>query len=460
MAAVPRITVVGLGPGDPSLLTVGAQAAFDRAAAIVLRTAIHPWLTITGDPRCTVCDDLYDAGGSFDEVYAAIVARVIDIAEAADGETVYAVTGHPRFGERTVEMLSGAAAKRGIPVDVLPAVSFLDVVAPAVDEDPMAAGLQLVDALDLRAAIDADPFSGGQWSVDPTRPVLVTQVYDREAASAVKLRLARTYPEDHPVVVLSAAGVPDEESTVTCPLHELDRQPVSYLTSVWIPPLNDLDAARSPQTLQRIAARLRRPDGCPWDRKQSHASLRQAVIEEAYEVVDAIDADDPENLAEELGDLLLQVALHTQIAEEAGDFTLEDVYEAVNRKLVRRHPHVFGEVVASTPGEVVQTWNAVKAQERAAAGKADDGPTHPLDKLPRSMPALQRARTLIGPRKGDRALDADPDALAAAGATILAAVEACLADGVDPEQALERALRLRFEPDPHGHVPDREGTSA
>ena len=227
---------------------------------------------------------------------------------------------------------------------------------------------------------------------------------------------------------------------------------------MWIPPLEDLDAARSPQTLQRIAARLRRPDGCPWDRKQTHASLRQAVIEEAYEVVDAIDADDPGNLVEELGDLLLQVALHSQIAEEAGDFTLEDVYEAVNRKLVRRHPHVFGEVVATTPGEVVQTWDAVKAQERAAAGKSDDGPRHPLDKLPRSMPALQRARTLIGPRTGDRALDSDPDALAAAGATILAAVEACLADGIDPEQALERALRLRFAP--QNDAPDREGTSA
>ncbi|MFM9105454.1 MAG: MazG family protein, partial [Chloroflexota bacterium] len=214
-----------------------------------------------------------------------------------------------------------------------------------------------------------------------------------------------------------------------------------------VPPLSDLSATRAPATLQRISARLRREDGCAWDRKQTHATLRQAVIEEAYEVVDAIDGGDPGELAEELGDLLLQVSLHAQIAEEAGEFTLEDVFDHINRKLVRRHPHVFGDVVATTPGEVVQTWDAVKARERAESGRGGVSPS-PLDKLPRSMPALQRATVLAGPRKGERESDRSPGALAAAGATILAAVEAALAAGVDPEQALDHALRLRFSSPP------------
>jgi tetrapyrrole methylase family protein / MazG family protein len=452
------ITVAGLGPGDPGALTLAASDAFDRAGRIILRTAIHPSLTITDDPRTTVCDDLYEALPTFDEVYAAVVERVIDAAKDADGEIVYAVPGHPRFGERTIDLLLTRAAEERIPVRFLPAVSYVDAVANALGVDPMASGLQLLDALDLQAAIEADPFSGGQFAIDPTRPLLVGQVYDDRAAAETKLRLARTYPDDHPIIMLTAAGVPDAERIIRCALFELDRTPVDYLTSVWVPPLADLAASRSAATLQRIAARLRREDGCPWDRKQTHASLRQAVIEEAYEVVDAIDASDPGNLAEELGDLLLQVALHTQIAEEAGEFTLEDVYAAVNEKLVRRHPHVFGDVVARTPGEVVQTWESVKAREREAAGKEAERPAHPLDRLPRSMPALQRARTLLGPRKGDSALDADPGALAAAGATILAAVEQSLVQGIDPEQALEHALRLRFAPTPEATEP--EGTDA
>lgn len=442
-----RVTVVGLGPGDPSLRTLGAQAVLHRAVRIVLRTRIHPGLSdLDGDARVTDCDDLYERSASFDEVYAAAARRVLAVAAETSGEVVYAVPGHPRFGERSVAILLERAAVAGVPVEVLAATSFLDTVAVALGVDPLAQQAQLVDAAALEAAADRAPFAGGLVPLDPARPCLVTQVYSGPVAAATKLELCRVYPDDQPIAVVTAAGVPGVERVTRCRLFELDRQPVDHLTSVWVEPVPELDAARSPATLQRIAARLRAPDGCPWDRKQSHASLRQAVIEEAYETVDAIDADDPENLAEELGDLLLQVALHTQIAEEVGEFTLEDVYEVANRKLVRRHPHVFGEAVAETACEVVKTWESVKAEERARAGKPPKSDAHPLDRLPRSMPALERARALIGPRKGSAAPNADPDALAAAGATILAAIDAALADGIDPDQALERALRLRYAP--------------
>ena len=441
-----RIVVIGLGPGDPSLRTLGAQRALDAASRIVLRTRIHPGLEdLADDLRVIDCDDLYERQETFDAVYEAVADRVCDEAEASpDGELVFAVPGHPRFGERSVRLLEERAAQRGIALEVQAAVGVLDVIAGALGVDPLADQVQILDATTLVAAVDREPFAGGLVAVDPQRPCLIGQVYAPSMATATKLALGRLYPDDHPIAVVRAAGVPGEERVVRCSLFELDRQPVDHLTSVWLPALPALEAHRSPQTLQRIVAYLRAPGGCPWDRKQTHATLRQAVVEEAYETVDAIDAGDAGNLAEELGDLLLQVALHAQIAEEDGTFALEDVYEHVSRKLLRRHPHVFGDVDARTPDEVVQTWEAIKATERAGANNGTGAaPEHPLDRLPRSMPALLRTTTLLGPRKGSPRSEVAADRVEEIGAELLRAVEAAIDAGVDPEQALDAALRRR-----------------
>jgi len=441
---VTTLTIVGLGPGDPGLRTVAAVRALAAADRIILRTGIHPGVAdLLADPRVTTCDDLYVAGRDFDTVYAAVAERVLDVAGTTPGNVVFAVPGHPRFGERSVGLVVERVAADGIPVEVQDAVSLVDVVATAVGHDPVAEQAQLVDAADLAAILDAEPFAGGLLAVDPSCPLLVTQLYDMEKAAATKLALARLYPDDHPVVVARAAGVPGEEALVEVPLHGLDRLAVDHLTSAWVPPLPRLDAVRSPQTLQRIVARLRAPDGCPWDREQTHQTIRKAVIEEAYETADAIDADDPENLAEELGDLLLQVALHSQIAEEAGTFTLEDVHAHVSAKLLRRHPHVFGDVDASTPAEVVRTWDAVKAAERAAAG-AKPKPANPLARLPRSMPVFDKAVVLLTPRKGEAVREVDAAATAAAGNAILDAITKAAEAGIEPEAALAVALRQRY----------------
>jgi tetrapyrrole methylase family protein/MazG family protein len=141
--------------------------------------------------------------------------------------------------------------------------------------------------------------------------------------------------------------------------------------------------------LRRIIATLRSPEGCPWDRVQTHRTLRPYLLEEAYETVDALNALDqgnPDSLREELGDLLFQVLIHTQLAEEAGEFTMRDVLRGITEKLVRRHPHVFGDVVAGTPEAVVEQWDDLKALERGAASA--------LAGIPRSLPALSRAQSL------------------------------------------------------------------
>lgn len=142
-------------------------------------------------------------------------------------------------------------------------------------------------------------------------------------------------------------------------------------------------------TLRAIIARLRSPDGgCPWDREQTHATLREALLQECYEVLEALDEGEPKKLSQELGDLLMQVMLHAQIASEAGEFELEDVLRGISSKLIRRHPHVFGDTQLRTAEEVLHHWEAIKKEERAAEAKGGEADTSILSHVPRSMPAL------------------------------------------------------------------------
>ena len=435
------ITVVGLGPGDPGARTVGAQRALDSAQRILLRTRVHPGIEdLAKDPRVSDCDDLYEESLTFDDVYTSIVERIFALANA--GPIIYAVPGHPSFGERTIILLRQRAKATAFDIELLPAVSALDSVAAALDVDPFASELQMLDGALLVSLVDGDPFAGGRLGLHPYRPCLISQVYATGVAASVKLALSRIYPDDHPIEVIRSAGIPSGEERHRCLLFELDRQRVDHLTSVYVPAMSPLGAHRSAATLAQIVARLRAPGGCPWDREQSHASLRDALIEEAYEAVDAIDADDQDNLAEELGDLLLQVALHAQIAEEAGAFTFEDVLEQVNSKLLRRHPHVFGDVKASTPSEVVKTWDEMKAAERRMRG--EDAPLgDKVDRLPRSMPALTRAARVLSASHATDGILCDVPTGDGLAEQLLDVAARMVASGQNPEFELDRALRRR-----------------
>jgi tetrapyrrole methylase family protein / MazG family protein len=438
--AAAKIIIVGLGPGNPTLRTIGTQRALDEADAVVLRTRIHPGLNdLIDDPRVSDCDDLYERADGFETLYAAISERVVGRATAG-GTVIYAVPGHPRFAERSVTLVENRAMELNIPVDVLDAVSFVDTTISAIRRDPVANGLQIVDAEHLAEVITREPFAAGSLAIDPTRPLLIAQLYNHDLAVATKLALGRVYPDDHVISLLRGSGVPEDMAACEVPLFALDRQEPDHLTSLWVPALEPLDAVRSADSVARIVARLRAPGGCPWDREQTHASLRNAVLAEAYEVVDAIDAGDQAALVEELGDLLLLVMMHAQLAEEAGDFGIEDVYEEISRKLIRRHPHVFGSVQADTPDAVVSTWEGVKAAERAAKGEgAQKGDR--LSRLPRSMPATRKAIEVLAPRTELTAPVNDH-----AGDHLLAAITTLLEQRIDPELALEAALRQRAIP--------------
>jgi tetrapyrrole methylase family protein/MazG family protein len=438
-APSPQITVIGLGPGNPALRTVGTQRALDAADRIILRTRIHPGLDdLAIDARVTDCDDLYESAANFDALYPAVAGRVLSAAQAG-GTVVFAVPGHPRIGERSVPLVEAGARELGIPIDVQDAVSFLDCAAGALRVDPLARGLQIADAEEFAEITTTDPFAAGRLGIEPTRPLLVAQIYNRELASAVKIALSRVYPEDYVVTLVRAAGIPGVQSTRELPLHGLDRQDVDHLTSLWVPPMAPMEAVRSPESLTRLVARLRAPGGCPWDRDQTPKSLRNSVLEEAYEVADALDADDYAGLAEELGDLLLLVSMQAQIAEETGAFRIEDVFDGINRKLIRRHPHVFGTASATTPDAVIATWEGVKERERAEKG-ASAAKSNPIDRLPRAMPATRKVVEILSPRT-TFAAPQDPDA----GNELLAAVHALIKMGVDPDLALEASLRKSID---------------
>jgi tetrapyrrole methylase family protein/MazG family protein len=425
-----EIVVVGLGPGDAGLLTRETLIWLESDRPRWLRTRIHP--TIAGLPGAAgwaSFDDRYEAADSFAALYQEISDALIDAALAAHaadgGPIVYAVPGHPTIGESTVALLRVAAPQQHVRVRIIPALSFLDALAPHLPVDPLRDSVQIVDGLELAAALDREPFGGGTMPIAPMRPALIGQVYNAATASAVKLALDRFYPHDHPVTVLRAGGVPGAEEAITVPLHALDHREAGahdHLTSLFVPALPPERAVRTPEGLQAIVARLRAPDGCPWDREQTHQSIRANFIEETYEALDALDAGDMDAFREELGDVLLQVYLQAQMAEEGGDFILEDVYEAIGAKLVRRHPHVFGATVVADSGEVLQNWEQIKEAERRAKGQRAARPTaSALDGVPRSMPALARAALVA-----DRAARLAPSALRPTEADTLAVLEAAL----------------------------------
>lgn len=428
----PTITIAGLGPGDPASRTLAVQRALDEAQTIVLRTSIHPGIAdLVSDARVVACDDIYEQCDSFAEIYQKVVDRVLVLAKR--GPVVYALPGSPHFGEKTVPNLLDRAKAAGLTVEVLPGVSALEPVSAATRIDLLNDEPHMLDALQITSTVEKEPFSGGMTAIDPSRPLVIGQVFNRRTASEIKHALSRMYPESHFVFLISAAGMP-EQRVERRELAEIDHQEPDHLTTLIVPPLAPLDAFRSPSTLFRIIARLRSPDGCPWDRKQTHESLRDKIIEEAHESAEAILEGDPEQLRDELGDLLLLVALCAQIAEEEGTFTIEDVFEAVNTKLIRRHPHVFGDVEANTPEEVLTTWAEVKAAEKPARSAA--APTLRYDQLPRSLSVIERIR------RSESAVSAGAaQSSLNLGERLLEMIEGALAAGIDPEAALEQAYR-------------------
>lgn len=379
------ITVVGLGSGDEDQLTLGIWRRLQEAEHVYLRTAHHPVLQrlfAAHGLNYETFDHIYESKSSFPEVYEAIAEQLIQAARASAGDIVYAVPGHPMIAEATVQLLREKAAAANINLTILGGESFLDQAFLRLGFDPIA-GFQLLDGSDFNAAL-----------LQPQLHVIVAQVYDTYTASDVKLGLMTVYPDDFPVVVAHALGVQGEERIARVPLYEMDRlKGYGNLSLIWVP-ATDEDAVRNRQfsRLKEIVTQLRSPDGCPWDRAQTHRSIRANLIEETYEVLETIDDDDPVAMCEELGDLLMQIMLHAEMEAEMGTFNIDDVVATLNEKLIRRHPHVFGDVEAGDATEALQLWQKIKAEERQE--KSDQQPASILDGIPRELPSIMKALEL------------------------------------------------------------------
>ena len=214
--------------------------------------------------------------------------------------------------------------------------------------------------------------------------------------------LRRLYPGDATVAILGTAQAPVATGPRRAPVTIAGLRDQDLGRPLYVPPIAPELAAAGPWSMPYISHRLRQPDGCPWDREQTHESLRKHLLEETYEVYDALEHGATPALAEELGDLLLQVVLHAQLAAEAGVFDLADVQASIARKIVRRHPHVFGDADAKTAADVNRQWERIKADERAevAAASATPGdaatpaPRSALDGISASMPALAASQEM------------------------------------------------------------------
>jgi tetrapyrrole methylase family protein / MazG family protein len=336
MTTPTAITILGLGPGRYDDLTLQAHTLLEQAAGdrqtVYFRTLIHPTVEPIRQAIPNLCiesfDTLYDESADWGSLYQQIAEKICSL--AAQHPLIYAVPGHPLVGEASVLLVLEMARERGLTTSIIAGLSFLEPVCTALELDPLAAGAQIIDATSL-AALRQDEIAG---KIIPTTPLVVAQLYNRRLASAVKLALGELYPDEWLVKLVRVVSADvgetiagDHQTVVEMPLYELDRNHLAnHLSTLYVPPVDELTALRVPETLRYITMRLRRdPDGCPWDRQQTHQSLIRYAIEETYEVVEAIEENDMEGLSEELGDLLLQVYLHSEVARQHEEFTLGDV---------------------------------------------------------------------------------------------------------------------------------------
>ena len=365
------IKIVGLGPGSPDALTIGAVKALEESKNLYFRTEKHPTVDYlkNGLKSFKTCDNYYEEGSSFDEVYSNIANEMIEEYKKC-GELVYAVPGHPLVAERSVLNLINLCNENNIEYKILPAVSFVDAMMDRLQIDPIE-GLKIIDAFDIKNQI-----------LDKRIGTIITQVYNHLIASEVKLELLEYYNDETEIYYVRAAGIQGEESIRKIPLYELDMQEdIDYLTSVYIP--KDINNKKDFYDLVNTIEILRSEDGCAWDREQTHESIKNCLIEEAYETVDAIEDDNIDGLIEELGDVLLQVVFHSVIGKEDGYFNISDVIEAITSKMIYRHPHVFGDTVANTSNEVLQNWDELKKKEKNYETLSEE-----IDGIAKALPAL------------------------------------------------------------------------
>ena len=435
------ITIAALGPDDPKLLTMGAYEAMTGADALVLRTAHHgvaDMLRARGVAFETL-DALYEQSEDFDELCALAARQLIDRARQAE-RLCYAVS--EPVSDATVRALA-AALPQGFALRVSGGVTLADGAACAA----LALGVNTENLRMLTA------LSLGALRPQADCPQVITEIDNRCLAGDVKLWLSDLFDDETTVYFLENAAAADA-AALPIPLCELDRQAhYDHRTAVLVPAVSVFERSRATyEDFVTVIRRLRTPGGCPWDRAQTFHTLRQYMIEEACEAAEAMEQGDPEKIADELGDVLLQVVLNSCIGAEHRDFTDRDVTSMATRKMISRHTHVFGGDTAKDAGAVMGFWEKAKERERGAQSALER-----VRDVAVSLPALTRAQkslrriaqaehrtctpqeALEGVRRAADGLSGRVDEETVS-ALLMAVCALSEANGVDAESALRAAL--------------------
>ena len=340
------IKIIGLGAGELDQLPLGVYKALKSFSRIYVRTSQHPVVAdlLSEGMQIDSFDQIYEKHESFEHVYEEIVEVLIN--KSKSEQVIYAVPGHPMVAEKTVQLLM----ESGEEVEIVGGQSFLDAMFTAIQVDPVE-GFQLIDGTALK-----------RHEIQITQHVIITQVYDSFVASDVKLTLMEKYPDEHQVIVVKNAGM-SNQTVNRVALYELDHGlELHNLMSIYVPPTNQVN--REFWKLREIFDVLRGPNGCPWDKEQTHETLTENMLEEAAEFVQAVQNNDLDNMIEELGDVLLQIMLNSKIGEDEGYFSIDDVIEGIANKMIRRHPHVFGEAEANSAEEALEMFQKMKMLEK------------------------------------------------------------------------------------------------
>ena len=349
----------------PAALTLAQQNALTSGLPVFVQTKLHPSADYLRGQQIDVLsmDDLFESSDDFDALNDAIAERLCNM-----GDCVYVATGNIQRSQ--LPAIQRIANARGIQVAVLPYMTAGQIAFPEREQ------AIAISAHDLPEQID------------PEQNYVVEEIDSRIVAGDAKLFLSEYYP-DESAVVLACIGNDGKYTSREIKLCELDRQKQYDATTILYVPgtVYESRTRHGFDDVMRIVRRLRAPNGCPWDREQTHESLKNALLEESYELIDAIDEDDDAHICEEMGDVLLQFALHAAIAEEQSAFTARDACTELVEKLIYRHPHVFGSIRVSGSDEVLKNWDALKMSQRKQTTQ-----TEVLKSVPKSFPALLRSR--------------------------------------------------------------------
>lgn len=383
----PLITVVSLGTGDPDLLNMKTIRILRDADSLVIRTEKHPivsWLIENGI-RYSTLDFLYEQFEDFDLLNHGILDYLIRLTDS--GPLVYAVPDAAT--DRTVYTLLHEKPD-SIEVEVLPGVSLYDIHLTQVLSFLHDTAVTVVPASMLSDTL----------RYDPNTTLLVTELDNTILAGDVKLFLSDMLGDEFTVCLLHAGKKP-----LTIPLYELDRQTgIDHCSAVLVPGSGILKRSRfSFSDLETLMETLRSPSGCPWDRLQTHDSLRSYLIEEAWECIACIDQHDPYHLCEELGDLLFQVFFHSSIGRSYGEFTINDVISGICTKMIHRHPHVFGGVEQMDADSIRSAWEHLKQEETGNTTVLSS-----LDDVSPGLPSLKYAAKVMKKLSITQAIRSDP----------------------------------------------------